>query len=348
MQNIFKIILFSFSLSLKTTEYLYPITTIEDETVFYIYQKNLADLELWRFFLNDQHQEKCLDWRYIPAGLKILSDKSGFSFIDAGRLRIKNFLKRACRTIEFHQPVFGVSEINWVSKDDCYFSARQKTHFAIFKADVNHNQLTMIQSKKDLDCLSPRILEQQLFYIERNAFDRSSFICRKLLSDKQDLQIVDCGYQQVIYLEMLSPELGWYIEHMPYINDDSDFITFVCHKIELISVTKNWSSQKIFKFNVLKKYLIGDDRLYESYIPFLPRTKKTSLYFTNIQRNESQEYYSSINSYDLTDGKFKTIITSEPSLILFAPILVSQELFYGKISENGLLNESQALERIKL
>lgn len=320
---------------INSIEYVYPVCTDDNDTVFYVYQKSLTDAELWCHLLNSETPLKCLDWRYMPAGVKLLPDNNGFSFIDTGRLRIKQFAKRSTHTVDFDQPVYGVSEINWVNNQLCYFSAKQKEHFGIFWGDVLKGLITPLYQTIDTECLSPRIIGEQLFCVERHFKDRSCRIILKALKATQSNVILDCGYQQVIFLQMLSPVLGFYIEHMPYINSESELVTFICHKIEFINKSQRWLATRLFKFNILKKYLLGDDRLYESLIPFLPHAKKTILYFADIKQNQSGQYYSSINSCDLTTGKFDEVLQSNPDMIFFAPLVINNhQLVYGKIAAN--------------
>lgn len=328
--------------SLQSIEYIYPICT-DSSSIFYIHQKSLNDAELWRYVIASKEQIKCLDWRFMPAGVKLLPDHQSFSFIDTGRLRIKNFLKRSPHTIDFDRPVYGVSEVNWVDNNLCYFSAKQKKHYDIFWGNVATGTITSLYQKEDVECLGPRILDEQLFCIERCNHDRSCRIILKNLASSKIETIVDCGYQQVVYLQMLSPLLGFYIEHMPYINDESELITFICHKIESLGENQDWKETKVFKFNVLKKYLIGNDRLYESLIPFLPRAKKTILYLTDIKQNQEGKYYSLIKSYDLISTKFESILESNTDIVFFAPLLTNNnQLVYGKIGMH--FSESNCVE----
>lgn len=318
-------------------EYIYPICAEQDK-IFYVYQKSLTDAELWRYFLKTKSQLKCLDWRYMPAGVKLLPDNNSFSFVDTGRLRIKDFNKRSVHTVEFDQPVYGVSEINWIDNNLCYFSAKQKEHFGIFWGEIKQGKITQFYQTLDTECLSPRIIERQLFCIERNSKDRSCRIISKALNDADTKLILECGYQQVIFLQMLTANLGFYIEHMPYINSESELVTFICHKIEL-NQNQQWSATNLFRFNILKKHLFGNDRLYESLTPFLPRAKKTALYFSDIERNQQGEYYSLIKNYNLTTGKYCNILRSNSDMLFFAPLIVNNDqLVYGKIT-NGSFEE---------
>lgn len=338
--------------NLLSIEYTYPVSSTDKAAVYYVKQKTLNDLELWCWDEQNSQDKKCLDWRYIPAGFKLLPSGDGFSFIDAGRLRIKEFIKRSPRSVEFNAPVYSISEINWLNSKVCYFSAKQKKHYAIFYADAKTGELACVYQDYDVECLSPKIIADQIFFIKRNIATRSCAIVigkTPILDLKPDLEfdlpatgnlklidtqvILDCNYQQIIYLKMLKSNLGFYIEHMPYINDQAEFIDFICYKIELNPGKNIWTSTKLFNFHVPKKYLFGDQRLYESIMPFLPSAKKTRLYFVDIKQNQSNQYYSSINSCDLTTSKINNILDSSPGLLFFAPLKIKNAIFYGLICE---------------
>jgi hypothetical protein len=320
------------SLKINAIQYLYPVEICNNQ-VYYIQQKGLADLELWRYFIDTGQQEKCLDWRYVPAGFKILPNKKNFSFIDSGRLRIKDFAKRSSHAIEFDTPVHGLYELNWIDSQVCYFSAKQKDHYAIFYGDIKTKKLTSVYCDLGSECLSPSLVENQLFFIERNNLDRSSKIVKLNLEHAPEL-VLDCNYGQLIYLKMLNPELGFYIEHMPYLNDKSELIGLVCHKIEFCADLKKWVGTKLFKFSILKKYLFGSERLYESIIPFLPRAKKTCLYFSDMQKKTDGQYCTSIFGYDLINLKIIDILQSDSKNLFFAPLGYQEGFFYGQISES--------------
>ncbi len=319
--------------------YSYPVGA-DSQQVFYVYQKSLSDLELWSYDLERTSVKKCLDWRFIPAGFKLLQDHSGFSFIDSGRLRLKKFLKRSPKTIDFDQPVHGVSEINWLDGRICYFSAKRMDHWVIFYGDLTDEKLHCVYQLPQSDCLSPCIIDGQLFCIERHGSDRSVKITHQpvpsIANDTPPLSssvqpVADCGYAQVFHLQMLSATLGFYLEHMPYIHEKTPFVTLVCHKLQLNYTTQAWETRRLFKFRILKDCLFGAKRLYESIIPFLPRAQKTRLYFADIKQNSKGECKSSIRCFDFTNGKIVKILNSPPNKILFAPLEVGRKIFYGEL-----------------
>lgn len=334
MQLLKKIFLLaSFTTTLLALEYVYPVKT-NSQSVFYIYQKSLSDLELWRYDIHGQEPQitKLLYWRFLPANFKLLPDNKSFSFIDSDRLQVKQFIKRSPVVVEFEMPVFGLTEINWLDSTTCYFSAKQNQHFVIFKVSIDSGRMEILANEPDIDCLCPRLIDDQLFFIARHDGDRSSSIVIKNGLSKDGLSkdgIIDCGYQQIIHLQMLSQSLGFYIEHMPYIDENSNLITLICHKIELRN--KSWKNIKLFKFHIPKAYILGEQRLYESVAPFLPRAYQDILYFSDINSNQLKQFQSSLFSYDLLSNKTTQILNSCPGQVFFAPVICGDKLFYGQV-----------------
>jgi len=353
-----------FSNYLQALQYSYPVANVRDDSIYYVYQKTLSDLELWQYQIPTGIVNKQLYWRFMPIELRMLPDNSGFSFIDTDRLRIKKFMKRSPSTIEFNFPVYGIGQVRWMNKHLCYFSAKQKDHYAIFGGDLDTDDLVLLHQSPQAECSCPQMMRSGLFCIERNTLDRSCAIVQlitfgpadNLTTFKPDQfiekkLIIDCGYQQVVYFELLSDTLGFYIESMPYINQGSLMISFICHQITYSAQVGQWVARSIFKFSIPKKYLMGDVRLYESYIPFLPRAQKTLLYFADIKQNESGQYYSSIEQYDLISGQKICILTSDPNRIIFAPIWSNNLLFCGQIlemSENHPVESDGPIELVKI
>ena len=322
--------------------FCYPVASVNQDSFLLIYQKSLGDLELWRYFPATKELNKCLDWRFVPLGLKVLPDQSGFSFVDAGRLRIKRFIMRSPKTIDFDLPVYGVSELNWLDLQTCYFSAKQhgdSDYFAIFKGDVTKTHLVCWYQWPESDCLCPVVLDQQLFYVARDGHDRATQI-RVLDLTQRRLSpelILNCNFQQIINLQMLNSTSGFYVEHMPYLREEIGLVSFICH---VFSKTKNWQEIGQFKFQIPRHYLLGEERAQESIGIFLPRVQKTLLYFADFKQNQFGITTTSINSYDLITGKIQQILEASPGETIFAPLIYQDRLYYGKILKQELDSES--------
>ena len=330
------VLLLSFS-PVIAFNYCYPIVAVDNQGFLATYQKNLGDLELWRIFPENGKCEKCLDWRFAPSGLKVLPDQSGFSFIDTGQLRIKKFIMRSPKIVEFGLPLHGIGDLNWIDQDNCFFSAKQHQHFAIYKGSITNSQkLTSCKESAVFDYLMPNLVDQSLFYIERQISNRSCRIERfNIIRPNQSVELIlDCNYQQVIHLQMFDSNSGFYIEHMPYLKDQVQMIGFIGH---LFCNSENqWREAGQFKFQIPKQFLLGEARAQESIGIFWPVVKKTALYFINFKQNQGGEYIGSLNCYDLATGKIIPILESDSKVWPCGLLIWQNRLYYGKILEEGL------------
>ena len=90
------IFLLAIHFSLYAEQFIYPVAAIDNEgkEILVVYQKSLDDIELWIWDSATKCAMKGLLSAYVPAGIKMLPSGAGFSFVDEGRLRVKNFYKR--------------------------------------------------------------------------------------------------------------------------------------------------------------------------------------------------------------------------------------------------------------
>ena len=154
-------------------EFLYPVayTKRNDQIgVYVLYQKSITHLELWFWNPKTKIATKGLLSTYMPAGLKILPSNNGFSFIDEGRIRIKEFHKRSPKTIDIYESLYDINEIEWINKDNCYFSARINGLLSIFQINMN-GLLQCLIADSTHDCMYPQIAGDSLFFVERQVKD---------------------------------------------------------------------------------------------------------------------------------------------------------------------------------
>ncbi len=154
--------------SVKSIEFIYPIASVENgKTILLIYQKSPTHIELWFWNPKTNHIEQGLWSLFNPAGLQLLPDESGFSFIDNGRIRIKEFYKRSPKSIECDEPLYQVTVIHWIDDATCYLSAKQQDSYAIFQV-TTHGTVDCVVASQSGDYMYPQKIEDILFYIERS------------------------------------------------------------------------------------------------------------------------------------------------------------------------------------
>ncbi len=162
-------------LATKSIAFVYPVASIDNgNTMLLIYQKSLTHIELWFWNPKTKHVEPGLWSLFNPAGLQLLPNQSGFSFIDNGRIRIKEFCKRSPKSIELDCPLHHISIIHWIDNDMCYLSAKKQDTYAIFQT-TTYGTVDCVVESQMADCMYPQKISNQLFYIERSTVKAFSF-----------------------------------------------------------------------------------------------------------------------------------------------------------------------------
>ena len=181
------------SRSFQAREFLYPVASFVNQKgrikLYILYQKSLKHLELWQWDPQTKCATKALHSDLTPAGLRMLPNNVGFSFIDDGRLKVKKFNRRSPKIFDIRQPLYEIGIVNWIDEDRGYFSAKERGHYAIFQLDMR-DDLERVVFDQDADCLYPNKVGTTLFYIER-AHNKGSFF----------YSIVTIPYPDISYIE---------------------------------------------------------------------------------------------------------------------------------------------------
>jgi len=159
-------------------EFLYPVaaTNVHEKSyVYLIYQKSLDHLELWIWDPATKVVTKGLLSAFTPAGLRLLPGGQGFSFIDNGRIKIKQFNKRSPKSLELNEPLYEITLIEWLDEHSFFLSAKERERFSIYQVDMQGNTEKIVTSDQ-ADCLYPCKVADTLFYLERD--DISAVVCR--------------------------------------------------------------------------------------------------------------------------------------------------------------------------
>jgi hypothetical protein len=146
--SIFLIVSFSCNFCAISCEFLYPVAVTEQDgktKVYVLHQKSISNIELWVWDPETKFCTKGLLSSYIPASLKILPSGDGFSFIDAGRIRIKKFDKRSPKSIDIYEPVYDISQLHWIDEQNFYLSAKKNNKFCIFHVHESGLIKTVLQ-----------------------------------------------------------------------------------------------------------------------------------------------------------------------------------------------------------
>lgn len=327
--------------SLNAEQFMYPVADFDDGNIMILYQKSLNEIELYFWNPSTQHALKGLSSFLIPANLRVMPSGKGFSFIDQGFIKIKEFSKRSPRTISIYEPIGLFSSMNWIDDENFYFVAREGNLFQIFKSDLQGN---IYHVTNDLaDALYPQKIDNTLFYIRRDMEDQIAIVAQewnpvsihtyKDFSDKITLLTPETN-EQLCYLHMVSDQEGFYLK-APFdrTQNDNGCYEFSCYHLE--KKEKEWSSEKIFNFKVIAKYLIGNTRLYESLECFLPNyTTKDIIYFTDWNLESSQFDLFSYNIIEKNIEKISQDIEYRYNKEqIFSPYVVQGKVFCGLITQ---------------
>ncbi|MBN1549543.1 hypothetical protein JW872_02680 [Candidatus Babeliales bacterium] len=355
--------------ALCAQEYLYPVGKIQDEgrtMVYLIHQRSPSHINLLIWNPVTYETSPGLLSTYTPASFTLLPDQSGFSFIDHGRVRIKNFNKRSPKAISFRYPIDDITKICWLSNETFYFSGRPGHRFGIFAANLQGDVIPLIHDTIN-DYLYPQRIGSELFCIKRtpqgtysiitthvsdiNLTNRSSSlneeefhaaVLQMMYEDAEpvfaapDLEdVFSDDTTALIFLTMVSEAEGFVIQHPRTIESDTHMIKFsYCH---IIKNNNTWKNEQLFAFTLPAKFIRrgSDDLLYENILPLLPRVFGNDIFYAHC--DDSDHCKTNLFSFDMTNhhSERRSLPISHELLdsASFSPLTVDPFVFYGgKIS----------------
>ena len=328
--------LFFYIHPIPAVEYVYPVASLGNgKPIVYIHQHSPDSIELREWNPTTNNSEQMLWSVFNPAGLQLLPDNSGFSFIDNGRLRVKLFQKRSPKAIDFDEPFFGINGLQWIDNHTCYCSAQYNNNFALFELH-DDGTLQCLRAETGKHCMYPQKVGDQLFYIERCATKSaigdihyqivsSSYQNNDLHCSQAEL-IVDFYNSPIIFLTMLSDTQGFVVEHAQSIDSENLIMPFAYHQI--IKEGGVWHKKRLFSFSVPTCLLLdSEQRLYESLLPLLPRVIKNKVYFVDCSQNKNcilEPYF-----YELLTKKTNKIAVPTKKGHYFVPLQCGNRLYCG-------------------
>jgi hypothetical protein len=346
IQSIFLICISFYTARIFAQEFLYPVAiddTGEETLVYLLYQHSASHLELWLWNPTTKKAHKALLSSFTPAGLRILPDCSGFSFIDNGRIKIKKFAKRSPKSIDFYEPIYDIGVVEWINSNQCYFSAKESNRSKIYHANIR-GEITQIIGSQTYDYLYPQKVNDQLFYIERsycnegcryaimqstypyipydegnsfNSIENFEIRAQDFIKHQENMDrknnnelhyekrmIADFGDQALAFLHMRSEIEGFVLEHPNKIDKQDKTVVLSVYHLE--KKINTWHKAYLFSFAVPLHLLLPESssRLYESMLPLLPRCYDSEIYFVDCAQNK-ENYNLNVYVYHLVDGTIK-------------------------------------------
>lgn len=288
-------------------EYLYPVGHIhkEGKKLLLMYQKSIHHVELWQWDPISQETGKALLSSYTPAGISLLPDGSGFSFIDSDTIRLAQSHKRSPALIPLYEPLYDFTMMQWFDNNHCILSAKEKEHYGIYIID-REGRCYQILHDKQVHYKYPTLIDTTLFYIEtsetshtikQTIIDLSPLYVTKKISAEEiylypnerlfcsataPQNILPCNERSIAFLTMCDTEHGFFLEHPTRIDRHDMRISF--DYFSLTKVGDSWHQKQLFTFSLPMAYLMNsDERMYESILPFLPKLKYPNLYYLDCQ-----------------------------------------------------------------
>ncbi len=328
---------------LVSDEYIYPIVNLDDTIILMMHQKSIDELEVLAFNTTTNTSQKLLSSLYFPAHIKLLPNKKAYSFLDRGRIHIKEFLKRTPRALDIYQPICDIQSIQWINDHQMIFSARFKNHYKIFMYDIRDSQqqlYSLCSLTDDINYIFPCAIDQEnLFCLSQHdgteLYQITQIKIKPVAWDiavhqnfkESDLQIISLDHKKPFcFLKMIDNQIGYVIELAQHNLKDKMF-KFTVHKIFL----KESKLEQLFEFFLPEQFIIGmsKERLYESLYPLLPNYNEHEIYFTSFDK-ESEKLR--IYVYEL-DTKLIYLYPTHKNLQhkhLFAPLLVHNKVHFGQ------------------
>ncbi len=335
-------------------QFVYPVADFDNgNQLMVLYQKSLDCVELWIWDATSHRAIKGISSFLTPANLRMMPSGKGFSFIDQGYIKIKEFVKRSPRTLPIYEPIGLFSNMNWIDDETFYFVAREGDFFQVFQGDLQANIQRLTSGPAD--ALYPQKINETLFYMKRNMDNQVTIIAQPwnplpidIYSDDTSNHkiIMQDASQQLCFLRMISQHEGFYLQApKKKKNKNNDCYEFCCH--HLIQKNDNeWITEKLFTFQIPSKYLIGSTRLYESLEPFLPNYNCENMaYFVSWQEEIDQFQ---LYTYNLVTKNTEPVL--EPLRCIkngqqvFAPYIHQDSIHCGFILQD--LRNSQSLQNV--
>jgi len=351
-------------ISQASEEYLYPVDTIEHEgqqKLCVLHQKG-SRLELWFWSPETKEATKGLLSYFTPAGVTVLPNKKGFSFIDHDRVRVKSVNKRSPKSIDFYGP-YDLTRIHWIDEKTFYFGAKERQHSNLFHATIDGDLYRLTVSNTN-DYIYPQKVGEKLFFIERNAQLEYSILQAPYPSKKlaqlieHDLysadfqittkpalgeeespyqalidfdaaeRIVNMGTKTIAFLKMQTAKRGFFVEHPEIAERTQKSLPFSYHL--LYKETEGWKTKKLFEFELPLHLLVvkkGRTRLYESILPLLPYYDNSTIYYVTLcPKTDSLDVF----AYHLNSGAIEQKTFSERfEQNYFTPRIAGNSLFCG-------------------
>lgn len=332
---------FMTALICKGEEFIYPVAQIDDEHLFVIHQKGVHDLELFAWNLKTNRATKELSSIFLPSHIKMLPNKTGFSFLNKGRIQIKLFEKRAPRAIDIIEPIDSITSMCWLNDTQFYIVGRNLHHHKVFLCDLSEHsyQMSYLTNADSLDYMYPCKMDNVLFCVIKDEQQRYG-ITKQAWSPTPYAKARTHNHQEFLYesihpicfLHMASAKEGYFLECNTAEAEKERKLKFTCCRCA--QTAGSWEKEELFSFKIPLQYIIGETehRVYESIDPFLPNYDDAScIFYVNFDEERDSLV---IYRYD-TENKSSSRVSAHEDIYglqgFLAPFSLRNFLCYGLI-----------------
>lgn len=303
-----------------TDEYIYPVAHFTDSNgdhTLMIHQLDVETMELYDVNPSTKRAEKILSTMHMPAAVKLLPSKKGFSFVDNGRIKIKDFLKRSPKMLDIFEPIYGIELIEWLNDQICYFHAYSDNRSNLYELTVD-GDLSCIAQSGACDYSYPQIINDQLWFIGKKLdcdiahffIGQAAYEPGKPATDIHE--IITFESVSLVLLHMVSPEQGYVIGLPATLDNGQSVIQFSYYS--LAKIADSWQKEFLFVFDV-PYFMLFDQtkRLYESLLPFRPCQKGSLILYSSFCAESGRL---AIYCYDALTHEICSFCNSEADLVV--------------------------------
>lgn len=329
-------------------EYQYPVGIL-GKRLLIIHQKSSSDIMLCAYDPEKSSSKKLLSEHYTPAAVQVLPGGQAFSFIDNGRVRVKELIKRSPKSLEFYEPIYAISWLRWLDNARAVFMAKERDVFGIYQCNLK-GQVQRIVRKEMSDALYPNYCDEKLFYIERAIRSGGRFLVKqveypqnivyddRVLVNACTAQTIAMFDRAIAFLHGIDGESCYVVGYPHEIDTSYTSIDFDYYQIQK-KRTGGWQTKKLFSFAVPTALLLPDSesRLYEHMLPLVPRHIGDAIYFVDIARRQVRDRWFCFRSishldiycFSISTGEITQVTHATKDQFFFSPMEFANKLYCG-------------------
>lgn len=366
--------------NLRADEYIYPVDMFDQKnarSILLMHQTHQKEMRVFVWNRETHQVAETLAIQCQPTGVRMLPDRSAFSFIEEDILKVQEFAKRSPQLILFDEPIYGLSLVWWIDAQHYYFSAQDEGRYGIYQGN-----------RKGV--VDPLIVDDQYDYVYPQKIDSTLFCVRrcaglhhiislpypvldqldddadetKIMSRLQRIAELDCGAHTlhvpvqilcdagtdpVTFLYMVSATRGFYMTHPAKIDAGKPSITCLYHELLLDQKEQCWIHRILFTFSIplYMVQLAGTKGLVETIYPLLPQyvpDQDVIMYVTTTPEMNSNGKQWQVMRFDCRTLVGTPVYQSDTPIL--RPSVWNNHLYMGRtVTDDQPLFDKVAVER---